>query len=1180
MRQHILLLEVFRLQTLLLEGRIDFLKQNFLPRIAKVLEEKTLLIPSDILTLISQQDGDNESEQLFNFVLSCDPDPVKKNSQWLLTQILRKQNAMPMEDLRTASETLTKYDEMKKARQIPANKSDINSFKSLSDLYLVIRGEVQQIQTADEQEKQEMLAQSDVLINDDRILVVSPNTVQAARYWGRNTEWCTAYGDAKGRHPTRTDNYFDYYNTKGKLYVVIEKENKTYWQLHFESGQFMDVNDTSFPIENLVLKYPEIFKAIGEDKFIKYADKFGLSWFSPETMLKFNSYQLSRMIKSKKDLKLVPLEKQENFDFCKAVVNNKPEAIAWFPSKFVFEHVTNIITALPSCFPYLPDILQTQERANEIAEGLPWRNIEAYISKKLWSDEIKKQYWTSKAAFNNCEMQDIPKEYQKDCAVSCFKNALKNNRFPKLASEYPQFLTHSVVLNLVTDKSTSVKAFEEVPAKFLDNSEIADVLSNKIKNERNNPYSKLSDLWARFKPKYWDDAAVKHLINNAKISWHDLPDKFKTPEFISLLVKKNPKEAADIPKEYWNDELLSKLFEPYSNDFLKYVNPDFISEDFIANLAKDKNYKNIYAYLPDQFKSAKVITSFANDGNVAIKSLPKYLMNSENIVKRIANEYTETADIPENLMTKELAVKLVEANEKSLVFIPERVFSTELLTAWLRKLPENYLHTYDQYSQLHKRLFEKFPSSMWTSETVALAIDHGYMEPKRSLFPANLMNRQVAQAIISKNHEDMEGVSGELDDASIIEALKKNWRVLITLPPDKITEPMAYTVMQKFAGAGSTATYKKYRREKNDSPITPVLLNIPKTVWSKRVYQEAVGYVIPLKSVPNKYRDDALTKLAIERNPENIKDLTDPAKFLNQNFKGYGNDMWRQAIEESGCAIIKNKYYNVSGLPKVKLKSGNSYALLDSGKTNVKVFFFDKKDNYKFYLYTLKDKVHVPNHLQPIAEKFKNDIVEMADKLPFINNDLNDIGVYDKPNGGARTEETTPKTAFSNMEWSKNYHKGGYMYVAWSKNKPAIRIYVGASGKGMYGKGDAKIEDVTIYDFPYCLDHSDDIAKYINNKIYAQGGWHQLSKLGILFKKDKSAYSIKIDAVGKMDDLTIYKNKTKIGLFGPKGMIAHGTMYKSGEIGDIKQEDYDINPEVIDKLFNKLSQIIKSKISP
>jgi hypothetical protein len=87
-------------------------------------------------------------------------------------------------------------------------------------------------------EEAELIKSGQAVIYKDTgaVKIVIPKTEEAAKFYGRGTRWCTA-GD--------NDNRFNYYNKQGPLYVIIFRGSGVKWQFHFESGQFMDEQDSS-----------------------------------------------------------------------------------------------------------------------------------------------------------------------------------------------------------------------------------------------------------------------------------------------------------------------------------------------------------------------------------------------------------------------------------------------------------------------------------------------------------------------------------------------------------------------------------------------------------------------------------------------------------------------------------------------------------------------------------------------------------------------------------------------------------------------------------------------------------------------------------------------------------------------------------------------------------------------
>lgn len=77
---------------------------------------------------------------------------------------------------------------------------------------------------------------SEVIVDKQEILIVTPKTMKASCTLGKGTEWCTATED-------KEHNRFDYYDEQGPLYIIFDKRDGKRYQFHLESGQFMDEKD-------------------------------------------------------------------------------------------------------------------------------------------------------------------------------------------------------------------------------------------------------------------------------------------------------------------------------------------------------------------------------------------------------------------------------------------------------------------------------------------------------------------------------------------------------------------------------------------------------------------------------------------------------------------------------------------------------------------------------------------------------------------------------------------------------------------------------------------------------------------------------------------------------------------------------------------------------------------------
>lgn len=250
MRKHMLLAEMFSLHTLLLENRVEFLQKNMLPRLEKVVERLFGEAPPPIANAVMEKPGETLAEKVFGLVLDFDPDRTKKFSQWLLTMLIK--DKMKLEDLQNAGHLLAQFVAARNA--LPPEHKDINRFKTPGDLAAVLASlegqDVRSEREKDRELEQKMLAQAEVVFNDNDYRILVPKTEEASCYFGVNTQWCTA--------ATRSNNMFDYYNKQGPLYIVLHKPSNTRWQFQFETGSFMDELDRKINLQAFIEQHPKV----------------------------------------------------------------------------------------------------------------------------------------------------------------------------------------------------------------------------------------------------------------------------------------------------------------------------------------------------------------------------------------------------------------------------------------------------------------------------------------------------------------------------------------------------------------------------------------------------------------------------------------------------------------------------------------------------------------------------------------------------------------------------------------------------------------------------------------------------------------------------------------------------------------------------------------------------------
>lgn len=181
----------------------------------------------------------NGDVELFNKLNDLYPKKGDNFNKGVFTWLynLRKNNQLKDEDFYKAKEYLRLFDKF--INKIPKENRDLNALKSLPDLHDIISefiGAGDSEPTSKSQElKQIKQKEIERVYEDDEWKVMVPLTERASCLIGKGTQWCTAADNS--------DNYFDHYNKDGKLYVVINKDSDTKYQLHFESDQIMDEED-------------------------------------------------------------------------------------------------------------------------------------------------------------------------------------------------------------------------------------------------------------------------------------------------------------------------------------------------------------------------------------------------------------------------------------------------------------------------------------------------------------------------------------------------------------------------------------------------------------------------------------------------------------------------------------------------------------------------------------------------------------------------------------------------------------------------------------------------------------------------------------------------------------------------------------------------------------------------
>jgi len=166
----------------------------------------------------------------FKLMMLRDPtykeDKMGKYGKWI-AEILLKYDKMDWNRLAEDSYKFTDYlklfDKLKKEGVITGGGADINSYKSINELYKFLKYWIKKnIKTKEDMKKEKFKKEIKVLYEDSNWLILQPKSFEASCFYGSDTNWCTAKDSAMGK------GYYKSYTKDGPLTIIIHKKRRKY----------------------------------------------------------------------------------------------------------------------------------------------------------------------------------------------------------------------------------------------------------------------------------------------------------------------------------------------------------------------------------------------------------------------------------------------------------------------------------------------------------------------------------------------------------------------------------------------------------------------------------------------------------------------------------------------------------------------------------------------------------------------------------------------------------------------------------------------------------------------------------------------------------------------------------------------------------------------------------------
>lgn len=206
--------------------------------------------------------------------VALDPTVNKKYLDWVLRLVV--QEKLPTEDHYKVPTALNEFIRCQPMLKRDGLNLDINAYNSLPELFQALQPYEMKATSAElsRAERAEIDAQTEVILNSDELLVVSPKTKKASCFWGQGTKWCTA---ATG---SGSKNAFSRYTDRmGKgLYIFIDKKNPGIKYQLSKSGEMANELDLLYKSsDEHIDRLFALSKGIHEGldlAFVKFQSKF------------------------------------------------------------------------------------------------------------------------------------------------------------------------------------------------------------------------------------------------------------------------------------------------------------------------------------------------------------------------------------------------------------------------------------------------------------------------------------------------------------------------------------------------------------------------------------------------------------------------------------------------------------------------------------------------------------------------------------------------------------------------------------------------------------------------------------------------------------------------------------------------------------------------------------------
>lgn len=1169
--EHELFLNQLIFESLLTENaRFDFLVKTYGEKIEQKYVSTKASEPPVLIDDIDKTEGNTNAERLIRYMSKFDPTPKQQYSQWLVVRWLK--NGIKLEDLEAIRDMLAIFTEVKNQLQ----KRDINQYRDKDDLEAAVNPFMVSNAAAmpeDEKVRQRMLQadQTTVLYDGPEMRVLVPHTKESAAYWGCTTDWCTTWGMPGTKYPERRDNYYERYASQGPLYIITTKKDGALYQFHFETEQFMDSRDRQIDVKKFLGEYPRFLQLI-EPKHVERLMQrryIPLASIPREIAKDLSPSEALRLVQNDDDvdlfLTLFPHAVENSYTMRELIGRDvKHLAIVADVLKNDPDFWEALVNGNPAVFKELPAQFQTQQLAHVIAVQFHgWRQIDEFIPKTFWDDEIKERYYGSKMLDPSVPLRDIPEQYYHETSV-----ARKLAERPDDLVEYQDksIFTHDVMERVLRKQYTlalliDTKKFDSELAKYVFEKSKATQTYGEARMHFSAPYRSnvgvhalyLGEWIASLPKEALDDEMVAYAVKHRRMSFKDIPESLRTDTVIKQLLD-DTKNFATLPEEYITPERIVTKID-YAN--FKDLPEKYLSEDIVLKIVTKTEYaaERLYQQVPDRFKTPKVKLAFAKKRALPIKDFPQEFLREDLITARIQNNADEINDIPSSAMTNDLVAKIAETNPSALVKLENRkkFLNRAVLRRFMAGAQNQRSSMYGRFWTELQETFKLFDQSQWDSDILAAGLSLHWIPDEFDSVPTNLVTDKVASIIIARNPSEVTKSPIEVSEDVLVEAAKNVPNFIVEIDPAFLTDEVVYTALKDAV----LANQMHWRKDKFRA--------LPRDKWTGKTFKEAVGRFLDLKEVPPKFRKPDLVEVAVMRDAKNIQALKDPVGYFKKHNIVFQHKDTLEALRNQGIIFQKKgkdiETFTASEIDEqYPLNDNTTYTYRDLGKVNTEYFLMDKKGRVLMRLFTKSGRLHRKDAVdKSTLIKHRDGVIGFLNVLKNTNtDDFSDLGIYRRTHRFMTQFnywKDLPKEQFGRSDIKLQIStgldgEGQPLYVIWNGEKPALTVKQDQSSGGFGNSGKNYIKQVSILDSAFIVKNRGILFDWAKSKFQFMGfGASELAKLGMISKRDGGLDYALGEKIAKVGDFTVFSSMNRLALFHHKhGVVAHAVVRKSGAL--------------------------------